>query len=694
MRTSTPLWLLGALGALSLTVADPAAAADPSQWTCEKCPYEKPSRQASVELGVGAVSDDAARFGDYTGLDREGFALVGATLRHRYGDGGYADVDARDLGLDTRSLAAEGGHAGRYALRFGYAEIPHRLTDTARTPFAGNGSGFLTLPAGYPAATTAEMPLAATLQPLELGTKRKRADAGGTLQGPAGWTWRVDARHDEREGTLRGGGSFFSNASQLALPVDHVTDQVEVSAAYTDTRLHASLAYHASSFRNHDDALTWQNPFTSPVPGATAGQLALPPDNQFHQVRANAGYQVSPKVRASAELAFGRMLQDQPFLAATLNPFLAVPALPAASLQGRADTLDASVRVSVAATETLRLAASATRNERDNRTPSLAFPTVSTDMFLGAATRASLPYSFTRDRVRLGADWRGPKTLLLAGGVDHDTVERTLQEAGRTRETTVWTRATARPIDTLTVALKLAHAQREVSSYVPVAAIQPPENPLLRKFNMADRRRQTVGLRADTTLGEKVGLGVTLDVSADNYRHSPVGLTDARSAGFGADLSMPVSAQTQLRAYLNSEHVRSTQRGSQGFAQPDWTGRVRDTFDVVGVGVTHSALKGKLELTGDATVSRSRSRDIVRTGATPSAFPRQTTELDGLKLTATWHYKANLSLLGGWAWERYVAEDWRLDGVAPGTVANLLAFGEQPATYHVNVVRVGVRYRF
>ena len=49
MRTSTPLWLLGALGALSLSAIDPAAAADPAQWTCEKCPFEKPARAASVE---------------------------------------------------------------------------------------------------------------------------------------------------------------------------------------------------------------------------------------------------------------------------------------------------------------------------------------------------------------------------------------------------------------------------------------------------------------------------------------------------------------------------------------------------------------------------------------------------------------------------------------------------------------------
>ena len=47
-------------------------------------------------------------------------------------------------------------------------------------------------------------------------------------------------------------------------------------------------------FRNGDDSLTWQNPFTAGVVGAASGQLALAPDNQFHQLLASAGYAISP----------------------------------------------------------------------------------------------------------------------------------------------------------------------------------------------------------------------------------------------------------------------------------------------------------------------------------------------------------------------------------------------------------------
>jgi MtrB/PioB family decaheme-associated outer membrane protein len=694
MRTSTPLWLLGALGALSLTVGSGALAADPSTWTCETCPFES-GTSATVDAGVGVVSDKSTKFADFTGLDRKGgFAVLGGSARYRGKDGMFGNFSASDLGLDTRSLAADGGQEGRYALRLAYAEIPHWLSDGAATPFLGIGSAVLTLPAGFPAPTTADMPLAATLQPVDIGFKRKRLDLGATLDGPPEWSYRVDLRHDVRDGTQRAAGSFFSTTSQLVAPLDQTTDQLEASVSYAGPRLHASLAYHASTFRNGNDALTWQNPFSAGIIGATSGQLALAPDNQFHQVIGNIGYQITPAVQASAEVAVGRMTQDASFLAATLNPGLVVPALPAQSLQASADTLDASLRLSAKLGERLKLSGSLTRNERDNKTASLAYPSVSTDMFVGANPRSNLPYSFTRDRAKLAADWRGPGSLKLAAGIDDDTVHRTNQEVDRTHETTAWARGSIRTWKNIGITLKAARSERDNSGYNVVAAVQPPENPLLRKFNLADRRRDSAGLRADATIGEGISVGINLDLADDNYRHSLIGLTRARSASLGGDLAAAIGETTQARLFAQSERIRSRQVGSQAFGAPDWTGRTEDSVDVVGVGVTHSALKGKLELSGDLVWSRSRSESRVDTGASASEFPPAKTAMDSLKLAATYQLSDTMSVVCRYWYEHYDARDWHLDGVLPATVPNLLAFGEQAPRYNVHVVQVALRYRW
>jgi MtrB/PioB family decaheme-associated outer membrane protein len=691
MRTCTPPWLLAALGAVSLCAGRDALAADPSQWTCETCPFET-GTTGTVDAGAGYVTEDSPKYGDYTGLDQKGaFAIAGATLRHRDANGYYANFVATDLGLDVRSIQADGGREGRWAYRLGYSEIPRDLTDGASSPFLGTGGSVLTLPPGYPAASTAGMPLAATLRPVDIGYKRSRLDLGGTLDGPEDWQFRLDVRQDVRDGTQRSAGSFFSSTSQLVAPVDQTTDQIEAVAEYAGRQLQASFGYRASIFHNGDDSLTWQNPFTPLVPGATTGQLALPPDNEFHEAFATLGYQFTPALRASGEFSIGRMTQDQAFLPSTLNPTIAVPDLPAPSLDGHVNTLDATVRLTATPMDPLRVTASYTHNERDNKTSSLAYTQVTTDMVLEAPVSNS-PYSFTRDRGRLEADWRG-KGWKMAGGVDFDALKRTLQETGRTEEFTTWVRGSLQPFDSLALDLKLLHGQRSNDGYttLPSAA---PENPLMRKFNEADRRRNLAELRADWTIEEGLSLGFNFDTTDDTYSDSLVGLTGAHSTSLGADLSAVLAEGTTMRAYVQSEEIRSTMANSQGFAQPDWVGKAKDDFDTLGVGLTHAVMKGRLELAADLTVARSRSNTTILFGSAGSPFPTVQTSLQSLMFSGVWHQSAKWTLLGSLSWESYGSSDWHFDGVGPGTVPNLLAFGEQAPHYNVGVIRFAARYRF
>ncbi len=684
MRTFSPLFLLGALGALS-TAASDAVAVEPSQWKCESCPFEKAASSATLEIGAGAVSDDSAKFGDSTGLQKKGgFLIAGGAARTLREDGVFGSVTASDLGLDIRSLVGEVGQEGLYALRFGYAEIPRHPSNGAMTPFLNAGSGVLSLPPGD-----------ATFRSAELATKRKRLDAGVSWTGMENWTHRVDARHEVRDGTQRSAGAFATTAAQLVAPVDQVTDQLEVSTSYAARNWHATLSYQASQFRNDQEALTW--PFVAltnnPAVPTLRGQLALAPSNQFHQVMVTAGAQVSPTVQASAELAIGRMTQDAAYLEPTLNTALAVTR-PAPSLDGQVATRSASLRLSAAPTHRFRLQASATHDKRDNQTTSLEYVSVTTDLGVLGPPRNNQPYSFTQDRIKLSADYRGPGSLKTSVGAEHDRRERSLQEVETTREATYWGRISAQPLENLSLALKLAHANRDASDYRSVASIVAPQNPLLRKFNMADRKRNSGGVRADITPAENVNLGFGVDLASDHFTGSQIGLTDSRSRSVGADVSIALSEQTQVHAFAHAERSSSNQAGSESFAAPDWTGRGEDTNKVAGIGVRHAALKGKLEIRADLVGSRSRSELSVNAALPSAPFPHATTALDSVKLSATYRWSDSLSLLGEYGHERFDSRDWHLDGVAPTSVPNLFGFGEVAPRYSVNVVRVALRHRF
>ena len=86
--------------------------------------------------------------------------------------------------------------------------------------------------------------------------------------------------------------------------------------------------------------------------------------------------------------------------------------------------------------------------------------------------------------------------------------------------------------------------------------------------------------------------------------------------------------------------------------------------------------------------------EIVACGTAWPSRPRVKTSLDSIKLTALWHQSPKLSFFGSLADEHYDSQDWHFDGVAPGTVPNLLAFGEQAPRYNVGVIRFAVRYRY
>ena len=113
-----------------------------------------------------------------------------------------------------------------------------------------------------------------------------------------------------------------------------------------------------------------------------------------------------------------------------------------------------------------------------------------------------------------------------------------------------------------------------------------------------------------------------------------------------------------------------------------------------GLGVKHAAIKDKLDLGADYSTTRSRSQINVNTGLLTPAFPEITATLDTLKLYATYHMKETVSLQAGYWIERYSSKDWMLDGVAPTTIPNVLTMGLAAPQYHVNVLRLSVRYKF
>jgi len=121
------------------------AQVDTSNWECESCPFDQAYR-AEIEVGATNVSDDAARFGNFTGYDEKGtYANVDGQGRYT-GERYLLDYTMEDLGLDSRVFEMSVAAPGTFEAHFGYRELPFRRFGTNSTIINQSSDDTLTLP--------------------------------------------------------------------------------------------------------------------------------------------------------------------------------------------------------------------------------------------------------------------------------------------------------------------------------------------------------------------------------------------------------------------------------------------------------------------------------------------------------------------------------------------------------------------
>lgn len=696
--------LLGLLPAAVYPGSNEAVSARERGWTCQRCPV---AQGASGEIEVGAVHvpTDSFKFGDYSGLDEDKVYVNGnAEARYRGEDARYGNLEGSDLGLESRTVGVEGGRQGEFGLALLYDELPHLLEDSAATPFLNTGSSqdFLALPDNWvPANSTRNMTaLPTSLQDVDIHTKRK------TLQG--GFSY-LPSQHVElvgkasritKQGTDAIGGAIGSSfgssrASILRGPVDYETYQVDFSASYTRRRFQSQVGYYGSFFDDQQNALTWMNPFVDASATDSQGRLALPPDNRFNQVYASLGYDILSHTRASAYLAIGRMTQDENFLPYSTNAGLAVSALPTNSLDGEVDTRLVDVKLSSRPLARLRLSAQYKYNERDNKTDQNSYTYVVADTALSTNARTNLPYGYQQNLWRLEAGYRLPWRTEVSAGFDYDRFERPLQEVDETRDKTAWSKFQFRPLDRIDAWVKYAHSDRSASNYQTIPAIEPPQNPQMRLFYMAERDRDEISGSISLLALDDLNIDITGFYAEDDYTDTSIGLIDVDDMSYTVDLSY--TPRDNITAYLfyTYEKIESRQRNSAFFSAPVWNQKSRDSFDTVGVGVKVEAIRRKLDLGADYLYSRGRGKiDVQGTDGDSDSFPDVKTRLHGLDVYADYSLRPNMSVKAGYRYEKYDSSNWSLDDVSTNTIPSVLSLGSPSPYYTQNLYSLSLRYQF
>ncbi len=682
--------------ALFIPISPCAQEAEPdlSRWSCRLCEFET-GFDGDLGLSAGLVFDDAYRFGYGTGLEDAGAFLDGDVSLTWWGEGArFFAVDGSKLGTRARDIYFSGGDQGRYEFSFGYDEIPTRLNNSGSSPFTNIGSSALALPSGWLTAGNAQlMPgLASALTPVGIGQNRKAFDFGLRFFAGSRWSQEISWRHEARDGLQPFSGSFLTLSTVLPAPIDYETDILEATVAYTASRWQANLGYYGSFFSNNAPILSWQNPFSPIVPGADFGSAARPPDNDFHQLTLSGNYRWQGNTRLVGHLALGKASQNDAFAPYTVNSLLASNPLPALSADARVDStlINGGARLSGKLFNGLNFKAFYRKHERDNQTPIYAMQTVTTDVYQDVVRRNS-PFSFDKSQFGLDLGYRLPGQVRASAGFEREEYDRDYQEVRKTSENSLWFQIFSPAGEVASANLRAKHQDRNGSGYRPVDALAPPENPLLRKFNLADRERDQIAAEINVSPFATTDISFSMAYSADEYPDSLIGLISSEDRSYTLDAGYNPIPRLSLHGFITRQAIEYTQAGSEvGNATVIWSVQGEDRFVTGGASVNLRSTDGKQKLSVEYARSNSKGTNFIQPGSGNFAFPELSTNLETLALDLNVRFKERLSARFRYQYERYHSRDWTIEGVTPTTIGSILTFGENLPNYSQQVLWLGL----
>ena len=181
----------------------------------------------SINLGLGYVSKDNTRFGQYNGLNEKGvYGIFDFNWVQRDdGTGTWMRAWGRNLGYDSRELQWEHNRQGDWGYFINFNQIPRYSQYTVNTAVQGIGSANLTIP--YPAATSPK-------SDVQLKTERDILTVGLSKNFGSGWDVQLKFRNEQKDGarifgrgTTGGTGGFEFTPD----PIHYKTNTIEAIAS-------------------------------------------------------------------------------------------------------------------------------------------------------------------------------------------------------------------------------------------------------------------------------------------------------------------------------------------------------------------------------------------------------------------------------------------------------------------------------
>ncbi|MCZ4338896.1 MtrB/PioB family decaheme-associated outer membrane protein [Shewanella colwelliana] len=656
------------------------------KWTCKRCAIDT-GVSGTVGVGVGYNDSSDIRSANAFAAEDEFAGKVDADLNYVSESGYRASIEAQNLGMENGSLDIDAGKVGQYNLNVNYRQIATYKTDSAMTPYQGVGSGDLTLPDNWQTAGSSQdmSQLYSSLNPMELSLKRKRAGLGFEYQGEELWSTYINYQREDKTGLKQASGSFFNQSMMLAEPVDYTTDTVEAGVKLRGDNWFTALSYSGSSFKNQYSQLTFDNAFNPTFGAQTQGTMALDPDNEAHTVSLMGQYTAGRTIM-SGRVHYGQMTQDQAFVTSGYGY-----QVPAESLDGKVDMSGINLKVVSRINRTVRLNASYDYSDRDNKTNVEEWTQISIDATTGKAAY-NTPYDITTQRAKLGADFRLSRGMKLEAGYDFRRDERSYQDRETTDENTLWTKFRLSAFENWDMWIKGSYGERDGSEYQASEWTSSESNDLLRKYNLADRKRTMVEARVSHSPIDALTVDFGARYALDDYNDTQIGLTESKDISYDVSASYLINDDMMINAFYNRQNIDSQQAGSTNFSAPNWYSVIEDQVDVIGAGFSYNnLLEKKLRLGVDYTYSDSSSNTQVTQGITGD-YGDYYSNVHNINVYGQYQATEKMALRLDYKMENYKDNDPG-NQIAPDGIWNVVSFGSNSHDYTAHMVMLSMSYK-
>lgn len=432
---------------------------------------EQTTPESVISVGVGGVNTakDAARFGQYTGYNKTGSLLLDIEMIKRDDvEGLWTILRGRNLGLESRELNFSQQKQGDWRYAVDYNETVRYDPYVITTGMTGIGTASPTInliqtPDGISSAWATANGYTASngVTGHEEQLKLKR-----TALGLSGDKWinselqlDVSFRNEEKKGA-RLFGRVGIDSSDMSLrpnnvgtsanggwavlltpePIDSVTKSIDAKLNFNRGNLALSGGYYGSFYVNNFGSLSpvvpdtlnrgvlWTNCATagcSTIQQLASSSVALPPDNQAHQLYLSGTYAVSQSTRANFKVAYTYATQDKSFVGMGLTPSATAPS----SLGGVVATTLMQAGLTTRATKDLSINTSVRYENRDDKTPSNVY---NTNGIAGNALNNSVNWasgSQTRTTAKVDGIYRLPDGYSTTVGMDWENKKTPLPPA-------------------------------------------------------------------------------------------------------------------------------------------------------------------------------------------------------------------------------------------------------------------------